>query len=514
MDSSEVRFGRFRLNLRQRALSRDGTLVRLSGRPLDILCVLASARGDVVTKDDLMARIWPGQIVEENAIQVQVSTLRKVLDDGRSGHPHIITVPSRGYRLVTLQQNATAEPSEADNDQRLIVPGTSIAVLPFQNMSGDPEQEYFADGIVEDIITGLARIKWFFVIARNSSFIFRGKAADVKQVGRDLGVRYVLEGSVRKSGNRARITAQLIDAQTGIHIWAERYDRMLDDIFAVQDEITMSVIGAVEPSIRKVEIERVRRKRPDSLDAYDLVLRALPLVHKRMPRDATAAIPLIEQALTLEPGYAVAHALLAWCFHFRFRRGDLREEDRVASIRHAHLALAAGDDDATTLAIVGIVLWFNEHDIKRAFELFDRALALSNSNVLALSNSALALAWMEKTEAAIERAHHALRISPYDTVIALNALAAAHLHAKRYPEAVDAATRAVESSPDFSISHAYLAAALVRSGRLEEARVTARRVLTLDPTMSIRRWSAELGFMQAVFDPFAEALHAAGIPKT
>ena len=154
----------------------------------------------------------------------------------------------------------------------------SIAVLPFTNLSGDPEQDYLADGIVEDIITGLARIKWFFVIARNSSFILKGKQPNVKRVGRDLGVRYVLEGSVRKSGNRARITAQLIDAQTGIHIWADRYDRMLDDIFAVQDEITMSVIGAVEPSIRKVEIERVRRKRPDSLDAYDLVLRAMPLV--------------------------------------------------------------------------------------------------------------------------------------------------------------------------------------------------------------------------------------------
>src|SRR6185295_4863965 len=217
MDSNEVRFGRFRLNLRQRALSRDGTLVRLSGRPLDILCVLASARGDVVTKDELMARVWPGQIVEENAIQVQVSTLRKVLDDGKSGQPHVITVPGRGYRLMTLDRNAPADPSATDNEQRLTIPGTSIAVLPFENMSGDPEQDYFADGIVEDIITGLARIKWFFVIARNSSFIFKGKAVDVKQVGRDLGVRYMLEGSVRKSGNRARITAQLIDAQTGVH---------------------------------------------------------------------------------------------------------------------------------------------------------------------------------------------------------------------------------------------------------------------------------------------------------
>jgi TolB-like protein/class 3 adenylate cyclase len=202
----------------------------------------------------------------------------------------------------------------------------SIAVLPFTNLSGDPEQDYFADGIVEDIITGLSRIKWIFVIARNSSFAYRDKPVDVKQVGRELGVRYLLEGSVRKSGTRVRITAQLIDAGTGTHIWAEQYNRALDDIFAVQDELTISVVGVIEPTLRTAEIERARRKRPDSLDAYDLYLRALPFVFTAMPEDADKALPLLARAVELEPDYAAAHAMIAWCHEQRYLRGGLHEE--------------------------------------------------------------------------------------------------------------------------------------------------------------------------------------------
>ena len=187
----------------------------------------------------------------------------------------------------------------------------SIAVLPFANLSGDPEQEYFVDGVVEDIITGLSRIKWLFVIARNSSFAYKGKSPDIRQVGRELGVRYVLEGSLRKLGPRVRITAQLIDASSAAHVWAERYDRPIGDIFELQDEITLNVVGAIEPSLRQAEIERAKRKRPDSLDAYDLYLRAMPLAATAMPEDADKALQLLERAVALDPEYAVAHALIA-----------------------------------------------------------------------------------------------------------------------------------------------------------------------------------------------------------
>ena len=205
-------------------------------------------------------------------------------------------------------------------------------MLSFENLSADPQQEYFADGVVEDIITGLARINWLSVIARNSTFTYKGKANDIEQVRKDLGVRYVLKGSIRRSSDRVRIVAQLIETRSGVHLWAERYDRSLDDIFAVQDEIAMSVIGAIEPNLRKAEIERVKRKRPESLDAYDLVLRALPFVHKWMPDGAADAIPLLKKALEIEPGYTLAHALLARCFHFRFSRAGLRVPDDCSVI--------------------------------------------------------------------------------------------------------------------------------------------------------------------------------------
>jgi TolB-like protein len=511
MDRDEVGFGPFRIDLRQRRLTLQGAPVRLGGRALDILCVLATAKGEVVSKDQLLDAVWAGVAVEENNIQVHISALRKELDRLTKGESFVVTAPGRGYRLIGLEPHSSAAPAQPDQ-QHPGVSGTSIAVLPFQNMSGDSEQEYFADGIVEDIITGLSRIMWLFVTARNSSFVYRARAVDLKQIGRELGVRYLLEGSLRKAGNRVRIAAQLIDAQTGAHLWAERYDRLLDDIFAVQDEITMSVIGAIEPNLRKAEIQRIKRKRPDSLDAYDLVLRALPSMRTRMVDAADAAIPLLQRALELEPEYAVASALLAQCFHFRFSRGGLGEADRVASIRYARGAIAAGADDATTLAIAAIVIWFDDHDVATAFELFDRALAVSNSNVVALSNSAFVLAWMGNSEVAIERAQRAIKLSPFDTSNSQLALAVAHFHSKNYEKSRDAAQRAVEAHPTFSVPRALLAAALIRIGRKQDAIAEAHRVIELDPTFTTRNWSVTVGTAPEVFSAFADALRDAGIP--
>ena len=391
----------------------------------------------------------------------------------------------------------------------------SIAVLPFQNMSGDPEQEYFADGMVEDIITGLSRIKWLFVIARNSSFTYKGKAVDVRQVGRELGVRYVLEGGVRKSGNSVRITGQLIEAASGAHLWAERYDRSLSDVFALQDEITMSVVGAIEPSLRRAEIERVKRQRPNSLDAYDLLLRALPHVYAAMPADAAAAIPLLEKALVLEPTYAAAEAALAWCFHQRFARAGLHEEDRAAAIAHARSATTHGNDDATALAQAGFVICLDARDTQTGLKLFDRALMLSNTNIFALSCSAVALAWMGQTGVATARAELALRLSPFDALNFLSncALANVLFYTQRYEAAVEAAQRAIESNPRFSVAHAYLAAALVRLGQDDQARSSARRVLELDPTFTIAGFSLAIGHAPEVFASFASAWREVGLPQ-
>jgi adenylate cyclase len=231
-----------------------------------------------------------------------------------------IARPVRAYKVVLDASSITPAPE-------LPLPSKpSIAVLPFHNMSGDPEQEYLAYGMVEDIITGLSRIRWLFVIARNSTLAYKGRAVDVKQIGRELGVRYVVEGSVRRSADRLRVTGQLITAETGAHVWAERYDRKIDDVFAVQDEITLSVVGAIEPTLRLAEIERVKRKRPESLDAYELVLQSQADVFSRMPAQSERALVLLERALSLDPSYALAHAYAAECHHSLFLRGGMHEK--------------------------------------------------------------------------------------------------------------------------------------------------------------------------------------------
>ena len=390
----------------------------------------------------------------------------------------------------------------------------SIAVLPFQNLSGDPEQEYFADGMVEDIITGLSRIKWLFVIARNSTFTYKSRPVDVKQVGRELGVRYVLEGSVRKAADRVRITGQLIDTATGAHVWAERYDRRLEDIFALQDEITLSVVGAIEPSLRDAEIERVKRKRPDSLDAYDLVLRAIPHVYVAMPEEAAKALPQLERALALEPSYAGAHGLLAWCHEILFVRAGLKEENRIAAIRHARAAITHGRDDATALALGAFSIGMVEHDRVTAIEAFERALALSPSSAFTLFLGCIVLAYAGEAERAIDWAKRALRVSPIDRLAyaAQHIIGIAHFQRGRYEEAANDARRAIQSNPSFSVSHCLLAAALAKLGRTEDAKAAATQVLALQPSFSSSETCAALGIVPVLAKPLAEAWREAGLP--
>jgi len=392
----------------------------------------------------------------------------------------------------------------------------SIAVLPFTNLSGDPEQDYFADGMVEDIITGLSRIKWIFVIARNSSFAYRGKAMDLKQVGRELGVRYVLEGSVRKSGDRVRITAQLIDTGTGTHIWADHYDRALDDIFAVQDELTISVVGVIEPTLRKAEIERARRKRPDSLDAYDLYLRALPFAFTAMPQDADGALTLLNRAIELEPDYAAAHAMIAWCHEQRYLRGGLHEEVKQAALQHARTAIAVGGDDAAALATAGFVIAVIEYDYETATLAFDRSFALSSSSALAFGFSSIVRAWKGDDATAVDQAERAIRLSPFDPLLYLPyvGLAYAHFAAGRFEEAAAAAGKARQSNPKFSMPYVLHAAALANLGRGEEARVVADRLREVEPDLTVSTAIRSARFANP--DKNAElgdALLRAGLPE-
>ncbi|HVT30786.1 MAG TPA: winged helix-turn-helix domain-containing protein [Lacipirellulaceae bacterium] len=516
MDRNEVRFSRFRLDLSLRQLVRDEIPVPLGSRALDILCVLASAKGEMVSKEELMTRVWPGVVVEENTIQVHVSALRKALDGGKGCPTHLVTVPGRGYRLVGLELSDSASANGADSSLDSARPDKpSIAVLPFQNMSGDPEQEYFADGMVEEIITGLSRIKWLSVISRNSTFIYKNKPATITEVSEKFGVRYVLEGGVRKSQNRIRITAQLIDSETDAHLWAQHYDRVLEDVFALQDEITMCVVGAIEPSLRKAEIDRIRRKRPNNLNAYDLVLRSLPFALSHVPKESAKAIPLLEDALTLQPDYAAAHAFLSRCLHHRYARAGLHEEDRIAAIQHAHAAIAHGSDDATAISVAAYIIALDEHDTAAALKLFEVALELSSSNAFALNFSAVILAWMGKVDLAMQRAQMALRLSPFDIYNFRSsfALAITHFYKKRYPEALGAAASSVHANPSFSIGHAILAAALFRVGRAADAKTAAQNALEHEPTFTIHGFSRIAAFEPAVFEPLAAAWREIGLPE-
>ena len=419
-----------------------------------------------------------------------------------------IEQPVRVYRIQLGGTAAKGGKTLASSDR------PSIAVLPFQNMSGDPGQEYFVDGIVEDIITGLSRTKWLFVMARNSSFIYKGRVVDVKQAGRELGVRYVLEGSLRRAGDRVRITCQLIETASGTHVWAERYDRPLGDIFALQDEITLSVVGAIEPSLRQAEIERAKRKRPENLDAYDLYLRALPYAQVAMPGDGEKALEWLRRSLALEPDYAAAHALAAWCYEQRYLRGGMHEADKIAGLSHARAALGTGADDPTTLATAGFVIGLVEHDYQTAMNAIDHALALNGSSTLALGLGATILAHDGQTTGAIEYGERALRLSPHDPTayLQLTALGIAHLAAGRFEEAAAVCNKACQSNPRFSFPVVLQTAALSRLSRANEAKAMARRVLELEPRFSVAEFVRAHTGRAEIWNPIGNALQQVGLP--
>jgi TolB-like protein/class 3 adenylate cyclase len=334
----------------------------------------------------------------------------------------------------------------------------SIAVLPFNNMSGDPEQEYFADGMVEDIITALSRFKELFVIARNSSFVYKGKSVDIQQFARELGVRYVLEGSVRKAGNRVRITGQLIDAATRAHLWADKFDGSLEDIFALQDGVTESVVGALAPTLHKAELERARRKPPDNLDAYDYVLRALPHIFANTPPEARTAIPLLTEALRLDSNYAYAHALLsgATAQIFRSAAGQERAALRKTAEQHARRALTLDSDDSRVLTYSGWSLLIMQ-DVARGRAALDKATLLNPNLAVALAYHGIALALTGEPEAAISDASKLLRLSPVDpsNFLAWQAIAVARIDLGEYDEAAIAVQKTIDINPRFPMGYAW-----------------------------------------------------------
>ena len=394
----------------------------------------------------------------------------------------------------------------------------SIAVLPFQNMSGDPEQEYFADGVVEDIITALSRIRWLFVIARNSSFTYKGRAVDVKQVGRELGVRYVLEGSVRKAANRVRVTGQLIDVSTGAHLWGDRFEGALEDIFDLQDQVTASVIGAIAPQLEHAEIERAKRKPTDSLDAYDYFLRGMASYYGRTREAINEALPLFYKAIELDTNFASAYGMAAWCYAWRKLNGWMtdRTQEIAETARLARRAAELGPDDAVALSRGAHALGYVVGDLDTAATFADRALALNPNLAGAWYASGWVRVFLGESDVAIKHFAQAMRLSPLDPhSIGMQAgTAFAHFLAGRFEEASLWAGKAMWEHTNYLTTLVVAAASNALAGRPAEAQNTMVRLRELDPTLrvsNVKDWAAfrrpeDLAKLE-------EGLRKAGLPE-
>jgi TolB-like protein/class 3 adenylate cyclase len=436
-----------------------------------------------------------------------------------------IAEPMRAWRVrLTGQTPSAAKAGSAVSQRALPLPDKpSVAVLPFQNMSGDPEQDYFADGMVEDIITALSRFQALFVIARNSSFTYKGRAVDVKVVGRELGVRYVLEGSVRKALNRVRITGQLVDTATGAHIWADRFDGGLDDIFNLQDEVTESVVGAIAPAVEKAEIERAKRKPTESLDAYALYLRGLARLYQSyqfVNRTANnEALQLFYSAIELDRDFASAYGRAASC------RGDAKAQgwisgtpEEIAEVsRLARRAVELGKDDAVAVAAGGWALAFVVRDLDLGAALIDRALVLNSNLAEAWSFGGWVKLWLGEPEAAIERFAHAMRLSPLDPWVAgmRAGIAHAHFFLGRYDDAASWAAMALQYNPDHQPALRIDAANHALAGRLEQAQKAVVRLQQVYPTICLSDLKNVLGPYRRAEDPsrYEEGLRRAGLPE-
>ena len=468
----------------------------------DLLAHLLKHRDHVVSRDDLIALVWGGRIVSDSTLDSRINAARNAVGDSGKVQRLIRTVPRKGIRFVgavSEQLNgvhAVAPSAEAVAEQAPppLQSRPSIAVLPFDNMSGDPGQEYFSDGITEDIITALSKLRWFFVIARNSSFTYKGKAVHMKQVAAELGVRYVVEGSVRRSGDRVRITAQLNDTATGSHIWAEHYDRELVDVFEVQDEITDAIVAAIEPQIYAAENFRSRRKPPNSVDAWDLVMRALSH-HWRVTRtDSAAAQELLQQAIAIDPNYGHALSLSATNFMLGAHLGwmDIATAAPVAE-RAALAAVAADREDAWAHTALGSV-YFSTRRLDHALAEFELALQLNPNFSLVQGYYALALCYTGRWQDSYAAAQRAIRQSPRDpsTAIYYGVAGYAQFVGRNYCEAIALARQATRQRGDLTGAYRVLTVAAGMAGKIDVAKAALEELRRTQPNISLAWISTQL----------------------
>src|SRR5580704_7253271 len=491
----EFLFSDLTLDTDRRELRRGADAIAMEPQVFDVLVHLVKSRDRVVSKDDLIASVWGGRIVSDSTLTSRINAARNAIGDSGATQKLIRTVARKGFRFVgDVREPTTAVPADLAEETRepprpaLPLPERpAIAVLPFTNMTDDPAQDYFSDGISEDIITALSKLRWFFVIARNSSFIYKGKAVNIRQVAEELGVGYVIEGSVRKEGDRVRITAQLNDVATGSHVWAERYDRGLADVFAVQDEVTEAIVAAIEPQLYAADNFRARRKPPDSMDAWDLVMRALSHYWRVTRQDNVVAQALLEKAIAIDPNYGQALGVLATSYTFSAHMGwaDMAAIVPIAE-RAALASIQADSEDPWAHHALGSVSLF-----KRRFEdslgAFESALSLNPNFSLAQGYYGLALSYCGRWQEACVAAQRALRLSPRDPFAAIFCGIAAYSHfvGRNYDEAIRLATEGIRQRGDFVGGHRVLTAAAGMAGRDDLAKAALRELERAQPNISL-----------------------------
>ncbi len=513
------------LDLERRELTRGSAPVSIGPQAFDLLVYLVENRERVVSKDNVLDAVWEGRSVSESTLTSHINAVRKAIGDSGEEQHLLRTMPRKGFRFVgdvseTQSSNNPAPISETPPVRPAVSRPTkpSIAVLPFHNLSGDPEQAYFADGVVEDIITALSRVRWLFVIARNSSFTYQDRSVDVKQIGHELGVGYVLEGSLRKSADRIRITGQLIEAGTGAHLWAERFEGTLDDIFELQDQIATRVAGAIAPQVELAEIERAKRKPTASLTAYDCYLRGLAHLH-RGNRDAiTQALPLFYKAIEQDAEFASAHAMAAWCYFWRKINGWTadRASEMTEGERMARRSIELGRDDAVALTRGGHALAHFTGDLDSSIALLDRAAFLNPNLASAWFLGGYLRTWRGESEGALAHFERAMQLSPVDPELyrMQAGIAMAHLFAGRLDAAWTWAERAYTNLPGFVMAIAIAAASRALSDRQKDARRAMDHLRELDPELRIsnlRDWlpihrDEDLAI-------FSDGLRRAGLPE-
>ena len=525
------KFENYSLDVDRQELRDGADPVAIEPQVFDLLQYLICNRERVVSKDDLIAHVWNGRIVSDSTLTSRITSARHAVGDSGDDQRLIRTIARKGVRFVgevredqSLVGASTAKPAPLlERDARPVSPAgappprlpdkPSIAVLPFINMSGDPEQEYFSDGITEDIINALSRLRWFFVIARNSTFAYKGQAVDVKQVGRDLGIRYVLEGSVRKSGQRVRITGQLVDALAGNHIWSERYDRELTDIFALQDEITASVMAAIEPKLLAAEGTRAEKRSIDDLDAWDLVARALSHFWKLTAAESETAIGILRQAVDRYPNYAPAHSMLAFALLVSGHMGWMSDGgDREFATQLAQRTVELDDSDPWAHIALGH-LAFSRRQTDESVRHFQAALDLNPNFAAAHGFLGFALALAGRSDEAITHCEQAIRMSPRDPLNSFffTGISVAHYLAGRYIEAVKWGRQVLQLRPGVIGGHRILCASLAQAGQIEEARAAMSVLRQLQPNLSIAWVKQSVPYTSGPMERFLEGLRKAGL---